>query len=243
MPPRKLTRKRGTARKPVPRCVLCGQIKAAHHPNWPNPADCVGYVAPDPEPVAAGEANTSPGSSARERTPNRRGGLGTQEQRRVKSLFGFSITAIGGGAFEFMGQPQLIPGLAHLLAPDVWTKEDILRTEETALLVEGVYLEMEALFPKTLRWLAEKSESSVHLQFGWALATVLAPRLERRGLIPPGTSAFFALAPISMETGGAPVRGGPDRNGQVDAASVAAAAVVIPDGAANEVRQPDGEGL
>lgn len=237
--------KRG--RKPYPRCVLCGYIKQQHHPGAAA-RDCPTYVAPDPEaPVSADAVGESPTTStatrARERTPFRGGAISAVKQKRVKSVFATAVTAVGGGQYEFLGQNHVIPGLAHMFAPNVWTDEDILRANETALLVEGVYLEMEALFPKALRWLAEQTEASVHLQFMWAVATVAVPRLERRGLVPPGTSFFFTVAPLSVGTGGAPVDHRPDRNGQEHADGVAAAAVVVPDGGADQVRQPDGSRL
>lgn len=221
--------------RPLPKCVICGGIKASHHPNSPFRRDCTGWVAPEPEQLAAAAsearpaAGRPPASAARERTPSRRGKLGSDEQKRAKQMLGIILAGLDNGA--------------HAMLPKVWTAEDKLKADEAVMLVGASYDELEALAPDVLRWLAEAAASSVHISFAWAIAMVAVPRLERRGIVPEGTTTLITLAPFYMAAGGAPVRSGPDRNGQEHPPRVVAAAVDVPDGTPDEVGFANGAGL
>ena len=224
-------RKSSQARKPIPRCLLCNRVKQQHAPGL-TAADCPGFIAPDPASAAAGgpERERRPSTPpSPERTPTRRGRPGAAEIKRAKQALSATVALLDGGA--------------HFVVPKIWTDDDRLQVDEVQSLVDATSAELEIVAPDVLRWLAQISESSVHIAFMFAIALVALPRLERRGIVPPGTSLLFAMAPVSMATGGPPVSGGGDGNGQVHADSVAASAVVVPNRYPDEIGQADGEGL
>ena len=183
----------------------------------------MGFVSPDSEDelaAAEGEANNPPGR-VQQRTPRRRGKLDSVEQKRVRSTLAFGVMAIDRGA--------------NFAMPTWWTKEDLLQQSETAALVDALYNELET-FPKALQWLARVSASSVHIQLAYVVACIAAPRLERRGIVPPGTAFLVTMAPLSVEAGRPPVSERGNGHRQEHASSPPAEAVVVPD------RHPDESG-
>jgi len=229
-----VARRRGPLPKPRLLCVLCNFPKTEHYPKK-KAEKCSGFVPSDlVDDAATGEANRSSKSAAghppvQQRTPDRRGKLSAIESKRARQTLLWASTTLDRGA--------------NFLLPGLWTKEDLLQVEETTALVEATYAELEVISPKALQWLAKVFESSVHVQLAYVVACVAAPRLERRGLVPPGTAFLITMAPVAVAAGGPPE---PDRrNGdrQEHADGGAAEAVVIPDRPADQSGQANGSGL
>src|SRR5438270_239460 len=75
--------------------------------------------------------------------------------------------------------------------------------------------------PRALLWLASAAEAGVHVQLAWAIAMIAAPRLARRGVIPPELANALAFAPVFMAAGSTPGSDRANGNGEVNASGVA----------------------
>lgn len=214
-----------------PKCALCGKV-AGQHRKGRGASDCPGYVAPNhPETQVPSEDKQSGGASTKpkQRVPARPPRLGQSESKRAKQMLGLGISGLDNAA--------------HYALPKLWPDEDRLKPEETLDLINATYNELEAVAPQVLVWLSQVAAESVHIAFLWTIALVAMPRLERRGIVPAGTTFLIALAPFQVGAGGASVGDRGNGNGQVDPASATAATVVVPDRHPDQSRQADGQGL
>lgn len=117
--------------------------------------------------------------------------------------------------------------------PKYWTTpEDRLTDDERTSLVHATYNEIEARFPKVLKYLAKAQESATEAVLLYTIAMIAAPRLARHGVIPPELASAIVFAPIviaqvqqsaAAEPGAAGVGAEPasvdhrpNRNGQID---------------------------
>ena len=216
-----------------PKCDLCGKTKNQHKPDG-QASDCPGIFAEaESSPGGVGEANTSPPdahpTARRERTPRRKGRLDAAGAKQAKETLTFAVAGVDS--------------VAHFLAPGMWEVQDQLNPGERTMLVDATYAELEQTYPQALVWLAQAFKASVHVQLAYVMACIAIPRLERRGIVPAGSSVLILMAPLGMGAGPAYGSERGDRNGQVHPDRTPAAAVVVPDRHPDEGGQAPGAGL
>jgi hypothetical protein len=96
--------------------------------------------------------------------------------RHVYEAVGFGV-AVTNGLLLNLGVPMVF-------GPEAWTQEDKLTGTEIGMLTQA--LGDEALTNKELaRWLTKIGRSNAHAKLGYVLFLIAAPRLARRGMLPP----------------------------------------------------------